>query len=104
MILRSTTINTRVYLSSGQQIGTPSRTPSCDLYATAAGRSNACVPGPCTHQPEVHESKDNARLHVHKHFGRTKLFQYVACLPERFGPEDAAKSHLATKKGKMFHT
>ncbi|KAF8573354.1 hypothetical protein K439DRAFT_1639144 [Ramaria rubella] len=51
---------------------------------------------------EVFKSKDNARVHVQKHFGMDKLFECsVPTCKKTFASEDAAKRHRDTK-GKVF--
>ncbi|KAF8576610.1 hypothetical protein K439DRAFT_646140 [Ramaria rubella] len=52
---------------------------------------------------EVFKSKDNARVHVHKHFGTDKLFECVVeSCRKRFASEDAAKRHRDTTESKAF--
>ncbi|GJJ09283.1 hypothetical protein Clacol_003505 [Clathrus columnatus] len=52
---------------------------------------------------EYFKSKDNARVHVHKHFGSDKLFEcIVPTCRKQFASEDAAKRHRDTTDWKAY--
>lgn len=52
---------------------------------------------------ESFKSKDNARVHVHKHFGTEKLFEcIIPTCRKQFASEDAAKRHRDTTDSKAY--
>ncbi|KAF8585486.1 hypothetical protein K439DRAFT_1045255 [Ramaria rubella] len=71
---------------------------------TSRNRAYQCTWPSCPKaaRGEIFKSKDNARVHVQKHFGVDKSFQCVVedC-GQTFASEDAAKRHRDTK-GKAF--
>ncbi|KAF8588278.1 hypothetical protein K439DRAFT_674087 [Ramaria rubella] len=73
----------------------PPISTSSSSSSNSRGAYQCTWPGcPKAARGEVFKSKDNARVHVHKHFGTDKLFECV--LPsckKTFASEDAAKRH-----------
>ncbi|KAF8512962.1 hypothetical protein BU17DRAFT_95835 [Hysterangium stoloniferum] len=63
-------------------------------------RAYQCIYQGCAATP--FKSKDNARVHVHKHFGADKLFECVVPTWKQFASEDAAKRHRDTTETKQY--
>lgn len=64
-------------------------------------RAYQCIYQGCVAAP--FKSKDNARVHVHKHFGADKLFECVVpTCKKQFASEDAAKRHRDTTETKQY--
>ncbi|KIJ33189.1 hypothetical protein M422DRAFT_783212 [Sphaerobolus stellatus SS14] len=82
------------------------RLPDTEDNQDASARSKRayqCTVQGCDKASQTFKSKDNARVHVHKHFGSDKLFQCVVqSCRKTFGSEDAAKRHRDTTDSKAY--